>query len=45
MIDEFLCIVAGCVLETDVCHCKLDDFLKVNIVQGQQDGPSSNAGR
>ena len=34
--DEFLCIVAGCVLGTDVCHWI---FKTNNIVQDQQDSP------
>ena len=38
VIDELLCMVAGCALGTDVCHW-LDFFLKVDMVQGQQDSP------
>ena len=44
MIDEFLCMVAGCALRPDVCHWMLGFFvffLNVNMVQGQQDGPLS----
>ena len=36
VIDEFLCMVVGCALGTDVCHWM---FKKVNMAQGQQDGP------
>ena len=35
--DEFLCMVSGCALETDVCHWMFKT--KVNIVQGQEDAP------
>ena len=38
VIDKFLCMVAGCVLGTDVCHWTLK---KVNMVQRQQDSPIS----
>ena len=37
MIDEFLCVVAGCAVGTDVCHWMFKK--KVNMVQGQQDSP------
>ena len=33
--DEFLCMVSGCALQTDVCHCMFKT--KVNMVQGQED--------
>ena len=35
--DEALCTVTGCALGTDVCHLMLKT--KVNMVQGQEDGP------
>ena len=34
-IDEFLCMVTGCALETDVCHCifnKKLTWFKVNKI-------------
>ena len=37
VIDEFLFMVAGCALKTDVYHWMF--LKKVNMVQGQQDGP------
>ena len=37
VIDEFLCMVSGCALETDVCHWMFKT--KVNMVQGQEDAP------
>ena len=37
VIDEFLCMVSGCALETDVCQWMFKT--KVNIVQGQEDAP------
>ena len=35
--DEALCMVTGCAVGTDVCHWMFKT--KVNMVQGQQDGP------
>ena len=35
--DESLCPVTGCALGTDVCHWMFKT--KVNMVQGQDDGP------
>ena len=35
--DESLCTVAGCALGTNVCHWMFKT--KINIVQGQEDGP------
>ena len=35
--DESLCTVTGCALGTDVCHWMFKT--KVNMVQGQEDGP------
>ena len=35
--DESLCLVTGCALGTDVCHWMFKT--KVNMVQGQEDGP------
>ena len=35
--DEALCTVTGCALGTDVCHWMFKT--KVNMVQGQEDGP------
>ena len=37
VIDEFLRMVSGCVLETDACHWMFKT--KVNMVQGQEDAP------
>ena len=37
--DESLCPVTGCALGTDVCHWIFKT--KVNMVQGQEDGPLS----
>ena len=37
--DEALCTVTGCALGTDVCHWMFKT--KVNMVQGQEDGPLS----
>ena len=37
--DESLCPVTGCTLGTDVCHWMFKT--KVNMVQGQEDGPLS----
>ena len=37
VIDESLCMVTGCALGTDVCHWMFKT--KVNMVQGQEDGP------
>ena len=36
--DEALCTVTGCALGTDVCHWMFKT--KVNMVQGQEDGPT-----
>ena len=38
--DVALCTVTGCALGTDVCHWMLKT--KVNMVQGQEDGPLTN---
>ena len=38
--DESLCPVTGCALGTDVCHWMFKT--KVNMVQGQEDGPLMN---
>ena len=35
--DEALCTLTGCALGTDVCHWMFK--IKVNMVQGQEDGP------
>ena len=35
--DEALCTVTGCALGTDVCYWMFKT--KVNMVQGQEDGP------
>ena len=35
--DEALCTVTGCALGTDGCHWMFKT--KVNMVQGQEDGP------
>ena len=43
VIDEFLCMVSGCALETDVCHWMFKT--KVNIVQGQEDAPLRDCSR
>ena len=37
--DESPCTVTGCALGTDVCHWMFKT--KVNMVQGQEDGPLS----
>ena len=37
--DVALCTVTGCALGTDVCHWMFKK--KVNMVQGQEDGPLS----
>ena len=34
VIDEFLCMVSGCALETDACHWMFKT--KVNMVQGHR---------
>ena len=36
--DEFLFMVFGCALETDVCHLMFKT--KVNMVQSHEDAPS-----
>ena len=40
--DESLCPVTGCALRTDVCHWMFKT--KVNMVQGQEDGPLTGCG-
>ena len=39
--DVALCMVTGCALGTDVCHWMFKT--KVNMVQGQEDGPLSRS--